>query len=299
MSPESILQFLVNALSLGSLYTLMALGLVIVFGILRLVNFAYGELLMVAGYTWFLLQDTAWPWFLLAACAVLAAGFASVLTERIAFRPVRSNSLNAMLVTSFAVSTLLQNSALLFVSPRARAVDVPRLLNSNVEVAGVRIGVGDLITMLVSAIILIGLALLMKHTTLGISLRAASDDFRMLRLLGVRADKVIATAFAISGLLAGVVGFLWIARIGSVTPTVGVTPLLIALIAVVVGGMNGLLGAVVGGYLLGALTVGFQSTLPQEVLAFRDAFIFAVVIVVLVVRPQGLVKGRYTSERVA
>ncbi len=295
---QDFIQFLLNALSLGSMYALMALGLVIVFGILRLVNFAYGELIMVAGYTWFVLQGNGWPFLVLALAAVLAAALASVLTERIAFRPVRSDSLNAMLVTSFAVSTLLQNSALLFVSPRARAVQVPGVLNRNVSIGGIDIGLGDLITIVVSALALAGLALLMRHTTLGIALRAAADNFAMLRLLGVRADLVIALAFCISGVLAGIVGLLWISRIGSVIPTVGLTPLLIALIAVVVGGMNSLFGAIVGGYLLGALTVGLQLLLPQGVLAFRDAFIFAIVILVLVVRPQGLVKGRYSAERV-
>jgi branched-chain amino acid transport system permease protein len=295
---QDIIQFLLNALSLGSVYALMALGLVIVFGILRLVNFAYGELIMVAGYTWFILQGKAWAMFAIAVAAVVAAALASVLTERIAFRPIRSESLNAMLVTSFAVSTLLQNSALLFVSPRARAVEVPSVMNQNINFAGLRLGAGDLITILVSGLVLAGLALLLRRTTLGIALRAASDDFRMLRLLGVRADMVIMMAFVISGVLAGIVGLLWISRIGSVTPTVGLTPLLIALIAVVVGGMNGLGGSIVGGYLLGALTVGLQLLLPQNVLAFRDAFIFAVVILVLVFRPQGLVKGRYSAARV-
>jgi branched-chain amino acid transport system permease protein len=295
---QDLIQFLLNALSLGSMYALMALGLVIVFGILRLVNFAYGELIMVAGYTWFILQGQAWAGLAIAAAAVVAAALASVLTERIAFRPIRSESLNAMLVTSFAVSTLLQNSALLFVSPRARAVEVPAVMNQNINFAGLRLGAGDLITILVSGVVLAGLALLLRRTTLGIALRAAADDFRMLRLLGVRADMVIAMAFVISGLLAGIVGLLWISRIGSVTPTVGLTPLLIALIAVVVGGMNGLTGSIVGGYLLGALTVGLQLLLPQNVLVFRDAFIFAVVVLVLVFRPQGLVRGRYSAERV-
>lgn len=295
---QDLIQFLLNALSLGSMYALMALGLVIVFGILRLVNFAYGELIMVAGYTWFILQGQAWAGLAIAVAAVVAAALASVLTERIAFRPIRSESLNAMLVTSFAVSTLLQNSALLFVSPRARAVEVPAVMNQNINFAGLRLGAGDLVTILVSGVVLAGLALLLRRTTLGIALRAASDDFRMLRLLGVRADMVIAMAFVISGLLAGIVGLLWISRIGSVTPTVGLTPLLIALIAVVVGGMNGLTGSIVGGYLLGALTVGLQLLLPQNVLVFRDAFIFAVVVLVLVFRPQGLVRGRYSAERV-
>ena len=181
---QDLIQFLLNALSLGSVYALMALGLVIVFGILRLVNFAYGELIMVAGYTWFILQGQAWAMFAIAVAAVFAAALTSVLTERIAFRPIRSESLNAMLVTSFAVSTLLQNSALLFVSPRARAVEVPAVMNQNINFAGLRLGAGDLITILVSGVVLAGLALLLRRTTLGIALRAASDDFRMLRLLG-------------------------------------------------------------------------------------------------------------------
>ncbi len=294
MTAEGFFQFVVNALSLGSLYALMALGMAIVFGILRLVNLAYGELIMVAGYTLFLLNDSPLPWLFSALFAVVMAAFASVLTERIAFRPVRTNSLNAMLITSFAVSTLLQNAALLLVSPRTRAVNVPSVLTQSVEIAGVRVSVANILTIVVSLGLLAGLSLLLRRTTLGIALRAAADDFPMTRMLGVRADRVIATAFAISGVLAGVVGLFWVARIGSVTPTIGAGPLLIALIATVIGGMQGLSGAIAGGYLLGALTVGMQLVLPQGLLDYRDAFTFGIVILVLLVRPQGLIPGRST-----
>ena len=297
MTLEGFLQFLVNALSLGSLYALMALGMAIVFGILRLVNLAYGELIMVAGYTLFLLNDSPLPWLASALFAVVMAALASILTERIAFRPVRANSLNAMLITSFAVSTLLQNAALLLVSPRTRAVNVPGLLTQSIEIAGLRVSMANVLTIVVSIGLLIGLSLVLRRTTLGIALRAAADDFPMTRMLGVRADRVIATAFAISGVLAGVVGLFWVARIGSVIPTIGAGPLLIALIATVIGGMQGLSGAIVGGYLLGALTVGMQLVLPQGLLDYRDAFTFGIVILVLLVRPQGLIAGR-SSVRV-
>lgn len=297
MTLEGFLQFLVNALSLGSLYALMALGMAIVFGILRLVNLAYGELIMVAGYTLFLLNDSPLPWLASALFAVVMAALASILTERIAFRPVRTNSLNAMLITSFAVSTLLQNAALLLVSPRTRAVNVPALLTQSVEIAGLRVSMANVLTIVVSIGLLVGLSLVLRRTTLGIALRAAADDFPMARMLGVRADRVIATAFAISGVLAGVVGLFWVARIGSVIPTIGAGPLLIALIATVIGGMQGLSGAIVGGYLLGALTVGMQLVLPQGLLDYRDAFTFGIVILVLLVRPQGLIAGR-SSVRV-
>ena len=297
MTAEGFFQFVVNALSLGSLYALMALGMAIVFGILRLVNLAYGELIMVAGYTLFLLNDSPLPWLVIALFAVVMAALASVLTERIAFRPVRTNSLNAMLITSFAVSTLLQNAALLLVSPRTRSVNVPGLLTENLEIAGLRVSVANVLTIIVSIGLLVGLSLLLRRTTLGIALRAAADDFPMTRMLGVRADRVIATAFAISGVLAGVVGLFWVARIGSVIPTIGAGPLLIALIATVIGGMQGLSGAIVGGYLLGVLTVGMQLVLPQGLLDYRDAFTFGIVILVLLVRPQGLIAGR-SSVRV-
>jgi branched-chain amino acid transport system permease protein len=295
---DAVLQYVLNSLSLGSMYALIALGLIIVFGILRLVNFAYGELIMVAGYTWFVLDGSLIPLIVVFVVAVVIAAFTSVATERIAFRPVRSNSLNAMLVTSFAVSTLLQNSALLFVSPRARAVGVPNWFHTSLDLGGLRISVSDLIVIGVSGLTLFALFVIMRKTTLGITLRAAADDFRMLQLLGIRADKVIVSAFAISGVLAGIVGILWISRIGSVSPTIGMTPLLIALIAIVVGGMNSLNGAIVGGFFLGAITVGLQLVLPQDALAFRDAFIFAIVILVLVFRPQGIIKGRFATERI-
>lgn len=295
---NDVLQFVINALSLGSLYALFALGLIMVFGILKLVNFAYGELIMVAGYTWYVLQGTFLPLVLLLAAAVAVTALTSVLTERIAFRPVRSNSMNAMLITSFAVSTLLQNSALVFVSPRARAVDVPVWFHKNLDFGGVQISVTNIIIIVVSTVTLLSLLLVMKKTRLGVTLRAAADDFRMLQLLGVRADQVIVTAFAISGVLAGIAGFLWISRIGSVSPTVGMAPLLIALIAIVVGGMNSLSGAIAGGFFMGTLTIALQLLLPQGMLAFRDAVIFAIVILVLVFRPQGIIKGRFATERI-
>ena len=274
----------------------MALGMAIVFGILRLVNLAYGELIMVTGYTLFILNDSPLPWLVIALVAVTAAALTSVLTERVAFRPVRTNSLNAMLITSFAVSTLLQNGALLLVSPRTRAVAVPDVLAQSIEVAGLTVSVANVLTIVVSVALLGALSLLLRRTTLGIALRAAADDFPMTRMLGVRADRVIATAFAISGVLAGVVGLFWVARIGSVTPTIGAGPLLIALIATVIGGMAGLSGAIVGGYLLGALTVGMQLALPQGLLDYRDAFTFVIVILVLLVRPQGIVPGRHPGR---
>ena len=295
---QEVLQFIINALSLGVLYALMALGLVIVYGILRLVNFAYGELVMVAGYTLLVLGTGPIPWLIVAVISVGMAVLTSLLLERVAFRPVRQASPTTMLITSFAVSALLQNAAILFVSPRAKAVVTPSFFTENFQVGNLLISKGNLAGLVVSLLLLGLLTLFLRRTLLGIALRAAADGFVMTRLVGIRANQVIATAFAISGFLAGVVALFWIGRLGSVGPFVGSTPVLIAFVAAVVGGMESLTGAVIGGYLLGALTVGLQLVLPQSLLDYRQAFVFAIVLLVLLFRPQGLVRGPAVAERV-
>ncbi|PWH14984.1 MAG: branched-chain amino acid ABC transporter permease [Ardenticatenia bacterium] len=276
----------------------MALGLVIVYGILRLVNFAYGELVMVAGYTLLMLGAGPIPWLIVAVISVGMAVLTSLLLERVAFRPVRQASATTMLITSFAVSALLQNAAILFVSPRAKAVVTPSFFTENFQVGNLLISKGNLASLVVSLLLLGLLTLFLRRTLLGIALRAAADDFVMTRLVGIRANQVIATAFAISGFLAGVVALFWIGRLGSVGPFVGSTPVLVAFVAAVVGGMESLTGAVIGGYLLGTLTVGLQLVLPQSLLDYRQAFVFAIVLLVLLFRPQGLVRGRAVTERV-
>ncbi len=291
------IQFAIDTLSLGSLYALMALGLVIVYGILKLVNFAYGELIMVTGYTLYLLNGSSLPWIVMAVCGVLMAMVAGISTELVAFRPVRAKSVTAVLITSFAFSTLLQNAALLFISPRSRQVPLPDLFTQSVEFAGVIIPVRNLLTIVIAVVLLLAFALLLKKTILGIALRAAASEFRMARMLGVPANLVISLAFAISGFFAGVVGLLWLGRIGVVLPTIGLEPLLVAFIATVVGGMRSLQGAVLGGYLLAFVDMSLNYSLPQEMLQFRDAFTFTFVILFLVLKPDGLIKGPATGQR--
>jgi len=291
------LQFTIDVLSLGGAYALMALGLVIVYGILRLVNFAYGELIMVAGYTMFLVSGSALPWLVMAGCALMMAMVAGVATDYVAFRPVRAKSVTAVLITSFAFSTLLQNAAQLFISPRPRTVPLPELFSRTVEVAGVVTPARNLITIAVALSLLALFAWLMRVTVLGIAMRAAATHFTMARMLGVPANLIISSAFAISGLLAGVVAMLWIGRIGTVVPSIGLEPLLVAFIATVIGGMRSLLGAVVGGFLLALIDTSLNYTLPQDLLKFRDAFTFSLVIAILLWRPQGLIKGPASGQR--
>lgn len=293
---SDFVQYVISALSLGGLYALMALGLTIVYGILRLVNFAYGELIMVAGYGLLLFGRTALPWLIVAVLSLIAALIAGVVMERIAFRPVRNTSPTTMLITSFAVSNLLQNIALLTISPRPRAPRLPSVFVQSKEIWGVRFSYVDVIGLFVSLLALGALTVFLRRTVMGLALRAAADDFTMTRLVGVKANMVIATAFAVSGFMAGIVALFWVGQSGQVWPAVGLQPVLIAFIAAVLGGMESLKGAVVGGYILGFLTMGLQTWLPQGVNNYRDAVMFGIVIVVLVAMPQGLIRPPYLKE---
>ena len=294
---EFAIQFIIDVLSLGGAYALMALGLVLVYGILKLVNFAYGELIMVAGYTMFLVSGFALPWLVMAAVAVVMAVAAGLATDYVAFRPVRAKSVTAVLITSFAFSTLLQNSALLFISPRPRTVPMPEFFGRSVEIFGTSTSMRNLVTIAAAVILLALFSWLMRRTVLGIAMRAAATNFTMARMLGVPANLVISSAFAISGFLAGVVGLLWISRIGTVVPGIGLEPLLIAFIATVIGGMRSLSGAVLGGFLLAFIDMTLNYTLSQELLRFRDAFTFSLVILILLWRPQGIMAGPATGQR--
>jgi len=291
------IQFIIDVLSLGGAYALMALGLVIIYGILRLVNFAYGDLVMVAGYSLFLFAPSPLPWLIMALLAIIMAMLFAILTDYGAFRPLRAKSVTAVLITSFAFSNLLQNAALLFISPRPRTVPLPDWFSDTIELAGALVPLRDLITIVAAVLLLSAVALLMRKTSLGLAMRAAATNFNMARMLGIPANLVITTAFALSGLLAGVVGILWIGRVGTVAPTIGLEPLLVAFIATVIGGMRSLLGAVIGGFLLAFINTALNYGLPQELLKFRDAFSFSLVIIILLIKPEGLIKGSATGER--
>ena len=292
-------EFLINAISLGSLFALLALGLVIIYGILKMVNFAYGEFIMIGGYVLYLVgSNTNLPWLVVAVAAVLGAMAVSYLTELVAFRRVREKSLTALLITSFAVSTLLQNSALLIISPRAKAVALPIAFSTSVTLFGITTPMRNILTIAVSIAMLVGLTLLFRYTILGIALRAAADNFQMTRMLGVPANLVISSAFVLSGAIAGVVSLFWIGRTASVTPTIGLGPLLIAFVATVIGGMRSLVGAVVGGFVYGMLFSFIGVLLPQTLLDYREAFMFLIVILILLLRPEGLVRVKYAQERV-
>jgi branched-chain amino acid transport system permease protein len=291
-----VLQHLFDAASTGGLYALIALGLALVFGVMNLVNFAYGELLMVGGYVILALESLVWPMVVLGAILVVVG--VALAMERVAFRPVRSADATTMLITSFAVSILIQNVAVLTQGRRPKGVEFGAGLGEPVSIGGAQVPKVELITIGMVVLLLAVLVLLLKRTQLGIQMRAAAEDFRMARLMGVKADTVIMAAFASSGVLAAVAVVLLIVTSGTVSPGMGLQPVLIAFVAIVIGGMGSLVGAAVGGFLLGAVTVALQAALPLEARGYRDALVFTAVIAVLILRPRGLFASRALEERV-
>ncbi len=292
----AFIQVVVDAASQGSLYALSALGIGLIFGIMRLVNFAHGEFIMIGAY---MLMLSSAPYAPVAILVTLAAVILlALLTERIAFRPVRQANPTTLLVTSFAVSFFLQYLFVLIQGARPKGFDLLADLAAPFVIGEVRIPKLNVVTIGITLVLLIALALFLKKTHFGIQMRAAALNFRMARLLGVKANRIIAVAFAMSGALAAVVSVLYVSARGELSPVMGLQLALVGFVSTVIGGMGSLVGAVVGGFLVGVLTVALQAALPLDLRPFREAFVFAIVIAVLLARPRGLFRGREAKERV-
>ncbi|AZN99282.1 branched-chain amino acid ABC transporter permease [Mesorhizobium sp. M9A.F.Ca.ET.002.03.1.2] len=284
-----IAQQIINAVSLGGVYALLALGLAIVFSIVGLINFAHGELMTLSGYALLAALIFGLPFPAAVLVAVSCGALAAVAMERVAFRPMRGASVTSLLLTSFAVSSLLKVVFQNGISARPQAVAMPGWMTGAFSFGDFTIGVGPSISIVVSALALIALEVFLRRSVTGTAMRAAAEDFNVVRLMGIPASRIIATAFLLSGLLAGLAAMLWVAQRASVDPLMGFTPVLKAFIAAVVGGLGSLPGAVAGGFLLGVIEVLLQATLPAAVAPYRDAIVLSGVIAVLLVRPQGLI----------
>jgi branched-chain amino acid transport system permease protein len=284
-----ISQQAVNALSLASIYALLAVGLAVIYSVLGLINFAHGELMTIAAYAMVFFTTESLNWVLAATLAVVVGGVAAYGMDRIAFRPVRGADGPTLLLTSIAVGLMIQTAFQIGVSPLPQAAEYPGFVYDTVGVSGgVRIGVLPLIAAGLAILATAALVIFLRRSILGLSIRAAAEDFTVTRLLGVPANRVVGTAFVISGLLAGLAGLMWAAQRGSVDPLMGATPLLKAFVAAVLGGLGSIPGAVLGAALLGTAEITLQAWLPQNLIPFRDAFVFGIVILVLLVRPRGL-----------
>ncbi len=289
-------QTVVDAIGLGAVYALMAVGIGLVFGVLRLVNFAYGQIVMAGAYALAFTSQAGWPtWAGIAMCVLVTVAVSTVM-DRLVFRPLRTQSPAVMLVTTFAVAFLLQNVALL-VDVRDDTIGEPAAsvasLNRAVTVGGVEIRKVTIVAVVVAVVSLGFLALLLTRTRIGLQMRAAAADFGTARLLGVRANTVISAAVLLSALLAAAVAVILTVQNPLVSPDFALKDTIIVLVGVVVGGIDRLWTAMLGGFAIGFVTGVINGALPTDKTVFLPSLVFALVIVVLLIRPAGLfARGR-------
>jgi branched-chain amino acid transport system permease protein len=284
-------QAIADAIALGALYGLVAVGIGLVFGVLRLINFAYGELITCGGYV--LAYTYGWPRpvsILLCIGAVVALALAQ---EFVAFRPLRRGGASAatMLVATFAVSFLLQAIYLLAFGSRGQIVGTLGKLNSAFTVDGVDIR-WILLVIVVTGLLLLGAtATLLDRTEVGLHIRAAAADFRTSRILGVRANRVIVLSFVMSGVLAGTVSVLYTVQNPLVQPSMGVPITIFALVGVVVGGLERLWSAALGGFAVGFVYGLLADVLSSTSSVYLPSVVYGLVILVLLLRPAGLFRS--------
>ena len=299
------IQTLIDAVALGSIYALIAVGIGLVFGVLRLVNFAYGQLIMAGAYALALTNDLN-PVVSIVICFAVVLGL-SMTMELVAFRPLRNASPATMLVTTFAISFLLQNIALLKFGALGKVVGtLPQLNRPISEGSELTVRWIWIVAIVVAAITLVSLALLLGRTSLGLQMRAAAADFRTARLLGVLANAVIASAILLAGGLAATVSVILTVEKSYITYDYGLGETILVLVGVVVGGIDRLLSATLGGFAIGFATGALGGFLPSTGAwpftsgVYKDSALYALVILVLLVRPSGLFApaGRSAVERV-
>jgi len=281
-------QAIADAISLGSLYGLVAVGIGLVFGVLRLINFAYGELITAGAYV--LAYTNGWPAPIAIALCIAAVIALALAQEWVAFRPLRRHGASpaAMLVATFAVSFLLQAIYLLAFGTRGQIVGTLGQLNTAFTVDGVDIRWIALVSTVSGIALLVATALLLNRTRVGLHLRAAAHDFRTARILGVRANRVIAFSFVIAGVLAASVSVLYTVSNPLVQPQLGVPITIFALVGVVVGGLDRLWTAALGGFAVGFVYGMFGDVLSSQQSVYLPSVVYGAVIVVLLLRPAGL-----------
>ncbi|WP_161957214.1 branched-chain amino acid ABC transporter permease [Aestuariivirga litoralis] len=302
----ALLQVLFDALSLGSLYALGALGIALIFGVMRLVNFAHGDYIAfcVFAMLWPSIDAAAivfagnLPTYLLIPFILAVGAGLSVLSEIVVFRRFRNANPATMMIASFALGFVIKYFLLMLYSSRPKSIDLWSNLTQQIEIAGARIPPLQVITIGVTIVILIALTAFLKRTRFGLEMRAAAENFTMARMLGVRANRVIMLAFAVSGMLAAAVGLILVTQTGTVDINMGANLMLVAFVATVIGGLGSLPGAVLAGYLIGAATVIMQVVLPPDARPFRDAFVYGAVIAMLIWRPNGLFASKAAKQRV-
>jgi branched-chain amino acid transport system permease protein len=297
LSMEVLLQNIANSITLGSLYALIAIGYTMVYGIIRLINFAHADLLMVAAYIAFygILIFTL-PWWVAFLIAIALTTLLGISIEKIAYKPLRYSPRITVLISAIGVSFLLENLGIVAIGARPKPFPRPEDLVWNIQLGGVSFLSLTVIIPIVTILLLIGLIYLVKKTKMGIAMRAVSKDFDTAGLMAVDVNRVISTTFAVGSGLAAIGGLLWSMQYPQVDPLMGVFPGLKCFIAAVMGGIGSIPGAMIGGFVLGFVEVMLVAFFPG-ISGYRDAFAFIILILILLFRPGGIL-GENVIEKV-
>ena len=293
MSLTTFLQQCLTGISLGGAYALIAIGYTLVYGILRLINFAHGDIFMMAGY-FMIFAMASLPWFIAIPVTLIVTVVLGVTIERVAYRPLRSSPRMSVMISAIAVSYLLQNLATYLFTALPKGYPEIPFLKKIYQIGGLSASFVTFLTPVLTLVLVYLLILLINHTKIGMAMRAVSKDYETASLMGIKINKTISFTFAVGSLLAGIGSILYFTDRMTVFPFSGALPGLKCFVAAVFGGIGSIPGAVIGGFILGlgetALVAMGQST-------FSDAFTFILLIVMLLIRPTGLF-GEKTTDKV-
>jgi branched-chain amino acid transport system permease protein len=297
MTFQLFLQHLANGISLGSLYALIAIGYTMVYGILRLINFAHGDIFMMAMYfAYYGILIFSLPWYLSFPIAVILTTIMGLSIDQVAYKPLRNAPRISALISAIGVSFLLENLSTVVFGGRPKGFQHPALFSKMFDIGGIKIQSIVFITPVFTVILLFALSYLIYWTKQGMAMRAVSKDFETARLMAIDVNKIVALTFAIGSALAACGGILWALRYPAVFPLVGMVPGLKAFIAAVLGGIGSIPGAMIGGFLLGLLEIMIVAFYP-ELSGYRDAYAFVILLVILLIKPTGII-GEKIEEKV-
>lgn len=296
MTFEIFLQQLANGISVGSLYALIAIGYTMVYGILRLINFAHGDIFMMAAYFMiFSMVNFGLPWYVSTVIVIAATILLGVVIEKVAYKPLRDASRMSIMISAIGVSFLLQNLATyLFTGVPKGFPDIPFLTRA-ISFGNVSLSVVTVVTPIITIISLFVVLFITNKTKIGMAMRAVSKDFETAKLMGININNVISSTFVIGSGLAAIGAILWGSKYATVIPVMGVMPGLKCFIAAVLGGIGNTTGAVIGGFILGMSEIMLVSFLPP-LTGYRDAIAFVILIIVLLIKPTGLLGEKVTDK---
>lgn len=289
---DTNLPYILAGISVGGQYALIAIGYTMVYGILRLINFAHGDIFMFAGFA--MVYLSAWaPLYVTIPLVVIITVLLGFIVERVAYKPLRSAPRMSVMISAIGVSYLLQNLAWYLTSGLARQYPVIPWISDSVSVGSATTKIVTLITPVLTFALVVSLVMLIKHTKIGMAMRALAKDFETSQLMGIRINTVISITFIIGSLLAAIGSLLYFSNYTSVTPISGAMPGLKAFVAAVFGGIGSIPGAVIGAFIIGICEniikgVGWTT--------FSDAFTFALLIIILIARPTGLFGEKSTDK---